>query len=28
MRGVAHSMKAVRFTVGKGGITVLPPIEK
>jgi circadian clock protein KaiC len=28
MRGVGHSMKAVRFTVGKGGITVLPPIEK
>jgi KaiC/GvpD/RAD55 family RecA-like ATPase len=28
MRGVGHSMKAVRFTVGRGGITVLPPIEK
>lgn len=28
MRGIAHSMKAVRFTVGRGGVTVLPPIEK
>jgi len=28
MRGVKHSMRAVRFTVGRGGITALPPIEK